>query len=296
MKALKLLAGAAVVPAVAAALVLNPFSPSPGLANGAAATAAQPDKPRTAQLSEYEPTVGQEGKDVVWVPTAQSLVNKMLDMAKLTPSDYLVDLGSGDGRTVITAAKRGATAHGIEYNPKMVELSKRNAEKEGVSAKATFAQADIFESDFSKADVVTMFLLPELNLRLRPTILKMKPGTRVVTNSFSMGDWTADQTESVNEDCRSYCTAFLWIVPANAAGTWKLPQGELTLEQKFQVVSGNLKSGGNSTAVTEGRLNGEQIVFKAGGTEYSGRIAGDTMEGVAKTGGKEEKFQATRAK
>jgi hypothetical protein len=141
-----------------------------------------------------------------------------------------------------------------------------------------------------------MFLLPELNLRLRPTILKMKPGTRVVTNSFSMGDWTADQTESVNEDCRSYCTAYLWIVPANAEGTWKLPQGELTLEQKFQVVSGSLKSAGNSAAVTDGKLNGEQIAFKVGGTEYSGKVSGDTIEGVAKTGDKEEKFQATRAK
>jgi hypothetical protein len=220
----------------------------------------------------------------------------MLDMAKLTPSDILYDLGSGDGRTVITAAKRGSTAYGIEYNPKMVELSKRNAEKEGVTAKATFTQADIFETDFSRANVITMFLLPELNLRLRPTILKMKPGTRVVTNSFSMGDWTADRTESVNEDCRSYCTAYLWIVPANAEGTWKLPQGELTLEQKFQVVSGSLKSAGNSAAVTDGKLNGEQIAFKVGGTEYSGKVVGDTIEGVAKTGDKEEKFQATRAK
>lgn len=254
--------------------------------------------PAAAQIGAlvYEPEFAQPGKDVVWVPTAQALVNKMLDMAKLTPSDYLVDLGSGDGRTVITAAKRGATAHGIEYNSKMVELSRRNAEKAGVSAKATFAQGDIFESDFSKADVVTMFLLPELNLRLRPTILKMKPGTRIVTNSFSMGDWTADQTESVNDDCTSYCTAFLWIVPANAAGTWKLPQGELTLEQKFQMVSGTLKNGSKSAAVSEGRLNGEQIVFKAGDTEFSGRISGDSMEGVARTGGKEEKFQATRVK
>jgi hypothetical protein len=279
----KLLAGAAAVSCLAFALNTAPSV----FANGNKAH---------AQISEYEPTVGQEGKDVVWVPTAQALVNKMLDMAKLTPSDYLVDLGSGDGRTVITAAKRGATAHGIEYNSKMVELSRRNAEKAGVSAKATFAQGDIFESDFSKADVVTMFLLPELNLRLRPTILKMKPGTRIVTNSFSMGDWTADQTESVNDDCTSYCTAFLWIVPANAAGTWKLPQGELTLEQKFQMVSGTLKNGSKSAAVSEGRLNGEQIVFKAGDTEFSGRISGDSMEGVARTGGKEEKFQATRVK
>ncbi len=290
MKVLKLLAGAASVSALAAVLVVNGPGLSPALANGAAKTETKADK------DAFEPSVGQDGKDVVWVPTAQSLVNKMLDMAKLTPSDILYDLGSGDGRTVITAAKRGATAYGIEYNPKMVELSKRNAEKEGVGAKATFTQADIFETDFSKATVVTMFLLPELNVRLRPTILKMKPGTRIVTNSFSMGDWTADQTESVNEDCRSYCTAYLWIVPANVQGTWKLAQGDLTLEQKYQEVSGNLKSGANAAAVTDGKLNGEQIVFKIGGTEYAGKVVGDTIEGVAKTGDKEEKFQATRAK
>lgn len=295
MKALKLFAGAAVVSALAAVLALNGPGLPPAFANGATAS-TKSDKGETRSKAEYEPTVGQEGKDVVWVPTAQSLVNKMLDMAKLTPSDILYDLGSGDGRTVITAAKRGSTAYGIEYNPKMVELSKRNAEKEGVTAKATFTQGDIFETDFSRADVITMFLLPELNLRLRPTILKMKPGTRVVTNSFSMGDWTADQTESVNADCSSYCTAYLWIVPANAAGTWKLPQGELMLEQKFQVVSGNLKSGGNSAALTDGKLNGEQIAFKAGSTAYSGKVSGDTIEGVARTGDKEEKFQATRAK
>src|SRR5918992_5999257 len=138
-----------------------------------------------AQTTTYEPSVGQEGKDVVWVPTPQVLVDKMLDMAKVTPSDYVIDLGSGDGRTVITAAKRGARAHGIEYNRDMVELSKRNAEKEGVSGKATFAQADLFKSDFSQASVITMFLLPDINLKLRPKILDLKPGTRVVSNSFT---------------------------------------------------------------------------------------------------------------
>ncbi len=294
MKVLKVSAGTAAISALVAALMLNAPAIAPAFANGASTTTT--DKAKGESTTEFEPSVGQEGKDVVWVPTAQALVNKMLDMAKLTPSDILYDLGSGDGRTVITAAKRGATAYGIEYNPKMVELSKRNAEKEGVGAKATFTQADIFETDFSKADVVTMFLLPELNVRLRPTILKMKPGTRIVTNSFSMGDWEADRTETVNEDCRSYCTAFLWIVPANVEGTWKLPQGDLTLEQKYQVVSGNLKTGGNSGAVTDGKLDGEQIAFKVGGTQYSGKVSGDTIEGVARTGDKEEKFQATRAK
>jgi hypothetical protein len=145
---------------------------------------AQPAKP------DYEPRVGQAGKDVVWVPTPQALVDKMLDMAKVTPSDYVIDLGSGDGRTVITAAKRGVRAHGIEYNPDMVELSKRNAAQEGVGDKATFAKADLYESDFSQASVITMFLLPGINLKLRPKILDLKPGTRLVSNSFTMGDWT----------------------------------------------------------------------------------------------------------
>jgi SAM-dependent methyltransferase len=156
------------------------------LISAGALAQAQPAK------QEYQPQVGQEGKDVVWVPTPQSLVDKMLDMAKVTPQDYVIDLGSGDGRTVITAAKRGAKALGIEYNPDMVELSKRNAAKEGMGDKAQFMKADLFESDFSQATVITMFLLPEINLKLRPKILDLKPGTRIVSNSFTMGDWQDD--------------------------------------------------------------------------------------------------------
>ena len=143
---------------------------------------------------DYQPEVGQAGKDVVWVPTPQALVDKMLEMAKVTPKDYVIDLGSGDGRTVITAAKRGSKALGIEYNPDMVELSKRNAAKEGVSDKATFMKADLFESDFSQAQVITMFLLPSINLKLRPKILDLKPGTRIVSNSFDMEEWKPDET------------------------------------------------------------------------------------------------------
>ena len=142
---------------------------------------------------------------MVWVPSPQTVVNKMLDMAKVTPKDYVIDLGSGDGRTVITAAKRGAKALGIEYNPDMVELSKRNAAKEGVSDKATFQKADLFESDFSQATVISMFLLPDINLKLRPKILDLKPGTRIVSNTFTMAEWQADETATVNEDCISYC-------------------------------------------------------------------------------------------
>src|SRR3972149_1420234 len=144
--------------------------------------------------AEYKPEVGQAGKDVVWVPSPQALVDKMLDMAKVTPNDFVMDLGSGDGRTVITAAKRGARPLGIEYNPDMVELSKRNADKEGVAGKASFVKADLFETDFSRASVITMFLLPDINLKLRPKILALKPGTRIVSNSFNMGDWPAAET------------------------------------------------------------------------------------------------------
>src|SRR5437016_12864892 len=144
---------------------------------------AQPAK------DEFQPQVGQQGKDVIWVPTPQALVDKMLDMAKVTPKDYVIDLGSGDGRTVITAAKRGARALGVEFNPDMVALSRRNAAKAGLSDKATFVEADIFRSDLSPATVLTIFLLTDLNLKLRPTILTLKPGTRIVSNTFRMGDW-----------------------------------------------------------------------------------------------------------
>src|SRR5438132_1422345 len=182
----------------------------------------------------FQPEVGQPGKDVVWVPTPQALVDKMLDMANVTARDYVIDLGSGDGRTVITAAKRGARALGIEYNPDMVRLSERHAVTEGLSARAKFGKADIFESDFSQASVITMFLLPEINLKLRPKILDLKPGTRIVSNTFSMDDWTPDETAVVSGDCVSWCTALFWIVPAKVEGAWQLPQGELNLRQQFQ--------------------------------------------------------------
>jgi precorrin-6B methylase 2 len=242
--------------------------------------------------NDYKPQVGQEGKDVIWVPTPQALVDKMLDMAKVTPRDYVIDLGSGDGRTVITAAKRGAKALGIEYNPEMVELSKRNAAKAGVSDRANFVKADLFESDFSEATVITMFLLPGINIRLRPKILDLRPGTRIVSNSFTMGEWAADEEGTVKDGCASYCTALMWIVPAKVEGTWQLPQGELALQQTFQMVSGTLRSGDVSTPVTNGRLNGDQITFTAGRNHYSGYVNGDVMEGKVDSGGA---WKASRA-
>ena len=228
----------------------------------------------------YTPSVGQEGKDVVWVPTPQVLVDKMLDMAKLTKDDFLMDLGSGDGRIVITAAKRGATAVGIEYNPDMVALSQRAAQKEGVTAKATFRKADLFETDLSKATVITMFLLPDINLKLRPKLLRLKPGTRLVSNTFTMGDWEADQTVTIGNDqgCNaSWCTALLWIVPVRAAGSYKTPQGDVVLKQNFQMLSGTMRTEGKTVAI-QGKVLGAQIEFTAGGKKSTGKLNGKELE------------------
>jgi hypothetical protein len=246
-----------------------------------------------ATQKPFQPEVGQAGKDVVWVPTPQATVDTMLNMAKVTPQDYLIDLGSGDGRTVITAAKRGARALGIEYNPEMVDLSRRNAAQEGVTDRATFMKADLFESDFSKATVISMFLLPSINMKLRPTILDLKPGTRIVSNTFDMEDWTPDETVHVTEDCESWCTALLWIVPAKVDGTWRLPQGELAITQSFQMISGTLASGGSSTPIS-GKLRGDEITFTAGTAQYTGHVTGSTMEGTV-TGGNGGSWKATRA-
>lgn len=247
---------------------------------------------RVGSGEDYNPEIGQPGKDVVWVPTPQPLVDRMLDMAKVTPRDYLIDLGSGDGRVVIAATKRGVRAHGIEYNPDMVALSERNAAKEGVSDKATFEKADIFESDFSQATVITMFLLPNLNLKLRPIILGLKPGTRIVSNTFDMGEWEADDTATATEGCESFCTAYFWVVPANVGGTWKLRREELTIEQNFQMFTGTLKSGDLDLPV-EGKISGDRIRFNAGGKVYVGRVNGDSMDGEF-IGGRGGKWKASR--
>jgi hypothetical protein len=257
------------------------------------ATAAQA---QTAAKQEFQPEVGQAGKDVVWVPTAQGLVDRMLDMVKLTPKDIHYDLGSGDGRTVITAAKRGATAYGVEYNPDMVELSRRNAAAAGVTGKATFIHGDIFETDFTKATVITLFLLPDLNVKLRPTILNMKPGTRVVSNSFTMGDWKSDETQGAKGDCTSYCTAYLWIVPAKVEGVWKSGNDEIKFAQEYQMVQGSVNSGGKLANVQSGRLRGDEINFTAGDARYAGKVSGNRIEGTVTAGGKTAPWNATRAK
>ena len=242
----------------------------------------------------FIPHSGQEGKDVVWVPTPQVLVEKMLDIAKVTPRDFVIDLGSGDGRTVITAAKRGARARGIEYNQNMVELSRKHAAAEGVSDRAEFIQGDLFEADLSQATVITMFLLTEINLKLRPVLLELKPGTRIVSNTFEMGEWIPDEKAMDIENCESWCDALLWIIPAKVEGLWKMPHGELNLSQEFQMVSGNLKTEKNTISISEGRLNGDQITFIANDEKYSGHVNGNSIEGTVTTGQKSNKWNATR--
>ncbi|MGH8701241.1 MAG: class I SAM-dependent methyltransferase [Burkholderiales bacterium] len=251
---------------------------------------------------DYTPSVGQEGKDVIWVPTPEALVQKMLDMAKLTSKDIHYDLGSGDGRTVIAAAKRGAQAVGVEYNPDMVALSERAAAKEGVTGKAKFIQGDIFQTDFSQATVVTLYLLPSLNVKLRPTLLKMKPGTRVVSHAFNMDDWEPDQTENVEGR-----TAYLWIVPAPVEGTWRWNGSgngpkvyEVALRQQFQKVDGAARLDSGLGQLRDVNLRGDQISFTvldAGGArrDFSGRVSGNTLQGVVKQPGGETKWSATRA-
>jgi precorrin-6B methylase 2 len=243
----------------------------------------------------YVPHVGQAGKDVVWVPTPDKLVNRMLEIAKVTPKDFLIDLGSGDGRTVIGAAKLGAHALGIEYNPAMVELSKKNAESAGVSDKTKFLKADLYETDLSEATVITMFLLPEINLQLRPKLLELKPGTRIVSNTFTMDDWMADVEVTSDNPDDSWSTALMWIIPAKIDGNWKMGQGELSIHQEFQMFYGTYKSGDHSSQIADGRLNGDTIYFKINEEKYSGKVKGQSiMSGTATSASRKWDWSATK--
>jgi hypothetical protein len=230
-----------------------------------------------------EPTPGQWGKDVIWLPSEQSLVDNMLALAKVTPADYVIDLGSGDGRIVITAAKQGSRALGIEYDANLVEVSKRNAVRAGVPDRAQFIQGDIFQKDFSQATVLTMFLLPRLNMQLRPQILDMKPGTRIVSNSFDMEDWEPDQRKALTQadGCASgFCDILLWVVPARVSGLWRLPQGELQLQQKFQFLTGTFNNSNGATPISDGRVRGSQISFRIGEARYTGELVGSAIQGT----------------
>jgi precorrin-6B methylase 2 len=246
--------------------------------------------PAPAQ-EEFVPQVGQAGKDVVWVPTPPELVEAMLDLAKVTPQDYVMDLGSGDGRNVIAAAKRGAEAMGVEYNPNMVQLSKKNAAAVGVAGKATFVEGDMYKADISKASVMALFLLPSNMLELREKFLNLRPGSRIVSNTFGIEGWTPDETVQIEKGCSAWCTALLWIVPARVAGTWRTGEGNLVLEQQYQMVTGTL----NGKPIQSGKLRGEQIRFLVGTAEYTGRVNGNRIEGSLRSGGPAETWTATKA-
>lgn len=254
------------------------------LATGCAVAQKQGD-------AQYAPTVGQAGKDVIWVPTPPELVEKMLRMAKITPEDFVIDLGSGDGRIAIAAAKKfGARAQGIEYNPEMVALSNREAQRQGVADKVRFVKADIFQSDFSQATIITMYLLPDLNLKLRPKILDLKPGTRVASHQFSMEEWQPDERAEIEGRL-----AYLWIVPAKVGGAWSLrTEGsghdrELSLRQSFQLLSGQLKGAAAALELADAKLRGDEIRFAVveGSVrrDFSGRVRGTTMDGTVSSAG-----------
>jgi Methyltransferase domain len=263
--------------------------------NAAPAFAQQTQTPTQTQ-TPFEPQVGQAGKDVVWVPTDEQLVEKMLDIAKITAQDFVMDLGSGDGRNIIGAAKRGARSIGVEYNPQMVELSRANAKKAGVADRATFIEGDMYEADISKATALVLFLLPVNLEKLTPKFLDLKPGTRIVDNTFAIPGWEPDYTEKLETDCQTWCSALLWIVPAKVQGNWRLTDGEITFDQKFQMVTGSIKTASGSAQIESGRLRGEELTFTAGGNQYTGRVTGDTIQGSVKGSGGERAWSATRAK
>ncbi len=249
---------------------------------------------RNSPSKEYIPDIGQPGKDVVWVPTPQELVDTMLSIAGVTPDDFVIDLGSGDGRLVITAAKRGARALGIEYNPDLVTLSKENADIEGVTNKIEFIEADLFEYDLSDATVITMFLLPEINLKLRPRLLELKPGTRIVSNTFTMAEWDPDYEVTTVENWNSWNTAFLWIIPAKVEGIWELGEDQLLITQEFQMIYGKLISGDKEIILRNGRLRGNEITFTINDVLYTGSVSGNKMEGVMRSIEGEKEWIARR--
>ena len=246
------------------------------LALSAGTHAAQPS------AKPYEPTYGQEGKDVVWVPTPEVVVEMMLDVARVTPRDFVMDLGSGDGRNVIGAAKRGARALGVEYNADLVEHSRRAAAAVGMSGRARFVQGDMYAADISAASVLALFLLPDNLRRLTPKFLDLKPGSRIVSNTYEIPGWSADDSVTVRDTCMAFCAVFLYVVPAQVAGIWRMAEGEFALQQDFQRFTGTFELSGINLPVEDGVLNGAEIRFTVNGVEYAGRVDGDTMEGTAK--------------
>ena len=236
------------------------------------------------------PTPGQPGKDVVWVPTPPELIEKMMDLAEVTPQDFVIDLGSGDGRNVIAAAKRGARALGVEYNPDLVELSRQRAAAAGVSDKAAFVQGDMYSADVSQATVLALFLTPEVLDRMTDKFLAMRPGARIVLNTFPVTDWEPDATDTIGAPCKAWCTALLVVVPARVGGTWESDGAQFVLRQDYQFVRGTL--GG---AEVTGRVRGTHIAIKSGNTEYRGDVSADRITGTVTANGRETPWTAVRA-
>ena len=237
--------------------------------------------PAGAQNQQYEPYEGQGGKDVVWVPTPHVLVETMLDALKLTPRDHLMDLGSGDGRMVIAAAKRGIRATGVEYEAGMVAISRRNAAAAGVASRATFIRGDMFEADLSKATVLALFLLTQNLDRLEPKFRQLPAGTKIINNGYRISGWEEETVITAPGQCGSWCTAYLYLVPAKVAGDWQLPAGVLRLTQSVQALGGVLRTPDGAEAPVEGRVRGEIVQMKIGGDTYTGRVQGKSMRGEA---------------
>lgn len=259
------------------------------IAAASTGVAAQQSSPQTGSR-QYEPKVGQPGKDTPWVPTPEEMVERMLDLANVTDRDIVVDLGSGDGRNVIGAAKRGARARGVEYNPDLVEYARRRAAEAGVSGKATFVQGDMYKADVSDATVLVLFLLPENLRKLMPTFTSLKPGTRIVANTFGLPGWTPVRTARAGEGCRAWCEAMLYVVPAEVAGTWTLGSNTLEISQTYQTLTGTFTVNGEAMPLENAAIHGTEITFTANGVVYAGTVNGTTIEGTA--GG--QRFRATR--
>lgn len=253
-----------------------------------------------AAAAPYRPELGQAGKDVPWVPTPEPLVDRMLRMAQVGPGDLVVDLGAGDGRTVLMAAQRfGARAVGIEYDERLVAHARRRAAEAGLGDRVRMIQGDIYEADFSRATVVTLYLMPAINKRLRPRLLAMRPGTRVVSHQFAMDDWTPDETSYLGAK-----SAHLWIVPADVAGTWRLglPDGttaELVLDQRYQRVTGTVRYGDIRVGLREALVRGDAVRFRLVDQrgdlhDFSGRVDGDVLTGTVHARGQAAAFSAAR--
>jgi SAM-dependent methyltransferase len=265
---------------------------------GAAIAQTATGAPAPTKPGPYEPRVGQPGKDVVWVPTPPELVETMLDLAEVTKDDYVMDLGSGDGRNIIAAALRGARGVGVEFNPDLVEVSNRIAREKGVAVKATFVQGDMYEADISKATVMAIYLLPANMDKLLPKFQALAPGSRIVANTFGFSDWDPDERDTVKESaCSDWCEALLWVVPARVAGQWLMENGmgTLALTQLHQVLYGSLTVGITEAPLGKARMRGYDIAFTVGDRTYTGRVSGSSMQGTSSGPDGTRDWRATRA-